>query len=246
MASYISLMPLERKKLYSINIQGMNNVIQACKSHKHVEVIYMSSIHAIPNSKKKYIGAYAESKGIATKKLLHEISSGKIKGNVLYPTGLIGPNDYKISNIGKTIISHAKKGTFGYVNGSYDFIDVRDVAKSTIELQKQNVNGKEYILSGNNQVSVKELLLELEKITGVPAPKFKAPIKFVEYYAHINGLANKLIGRQTIITGYAIKTLNTEIPKAFTKNTDSFHFYTRNWKESIKDQYDWLKDNSYI
>ncbi len=246
MASYISLMPFEKKKLYSINVDGMENVIQACKKQGNIELIYMSSIHAIPNSKNKYIGSYAESKGIATKNLLNEIDSENIRGSVLYPTGLIGPNDFKISNIGKTIIAHSKKGTAAYVNGSYDFIDVRDVSKATIELQKSDLNIKEVILSGNNQVSVKELLMELEKLTGISAPKIEAPIKFVEYYAHINGLINKLVGRQAVITGYAIKTLHSPIPNPASINDKNFIFCTRNWKHSIKDQYEWLKSNSYI
>ncbi len=246
MASYISLMPLEKKKLYSINVEGMKNIIEACKKHGDIKLIYMSSIHAIPNAKNKYIGSYAESKGIATKNLLNEIDLGNIKGAVLYPTGLIGPNDFKISNIAKTIISHSKNGTLAYVNGSYDFIDVRDVSKTTIELVKNEINVKEFILSGNNQVTVQDLLLELEKLTGVPAPKIEVPIRLVEYYAHINGFLNKLLGKQAVITGYAIKTLHSEIPNPSSKNTENLIFRTRNWKESIKDQYDWLKQNAYI
>jgi len=250
LASQISLLPFEKRKVFSVNVSGTNNVMDQCIKNGKTKLIYMSSIHAITDENdhyhKSYIGTYAKSKGIATKKILQEINKGNLDGIVLYPTGLIGPNDYKISNIGHTIINHATKGTVAYIDGAYDFVDVRDVATATIASNKKSLKDNEYILSSENPITVLDLLQELEILTGNPAPKLKIPKSIALYYGHLNGLLYKSLGKKTIVTGYSIKTLQTPIPKINSNSKKDLYFNNRNWKHSLKDQYDWLKYNSHI
>ncbi|GAI41834.1 unnamed protein product, partial [marine sediment metagenome] len=43
------------------------------------------------------------------------------------PTGVIGPYDFKLSEMGQLFIDFAKGKLNTYVDGAYDFVDVRDV-----------------------------------------------------------------------------------------------------------------------
>ena len=43
------------------------------------------------------------------------------------------PYDYNVSSFGKYIVDYVEKKLF-YIDGSYNFVDVRDVAKGMVDL----------------------------------------------------------------------------------------------------------------
>ena len=51
---------------------------------------------------------------------------------VVYPSGIIGPFDYKISNFGQLIFDYMNKKVLARVDGTYNFVDVRDVSDGVI------------------------------------------------------------------------------------------------------------------
>jgi len=124
-----------------VNVGGLRNVIAACRSAKVRRLVYTSSIHAIaepphgtmidesqPFDPNRVLGDYARSKARATRLLLDEVRDGNLDAIICCPTGVIGPYDYDISNIGQLIMDFASGHLKSYVNGAYDFVDVRDVA----------------------------------------------------------------------------------------------------------------------
>jgi len=88
---------------------------------------------------------------------------------------VIGPYDYRVSEMGRLIIDFVKGKLKTYVDGAYDFVDVRDVATGHILACEKGRSGESYILSGK-QVTLSELLLMLEEISGVKAPSFRIPV----------------------------------------------------------------------
>ena len=86
--------------------------------------------------------------------------------------------------MGQLIIDFVNGDLKAYVDGAYDFVDVRDVATGIIFACEKGRCGESYILSGE-QITVHELLLMLQEITGVKAPSFRIPIRLARIAAKV-------------------------------------------------------------
>ena len=99
-----------KKQLYNVNVNGTKNIIEACQINKIKRLVYTSSVHAIEEKKnnevieepktinpKKVMGHYAKTKAIATNLVLNQ-TDPDLETIVVYPSGIIGPYDYKLSN----------------------------------------------------------------------------------------------------------------------------------------------------
>jgi len=177
-------MPGMASVLERVNVGGMRNVIAACRANGVRRLVYTSSIHAIaepphgtvidesqPFDPDRVLGDYARSKAHATLLLLDEVRKGGLDVVICCPTGVIGPWDYGISNIGQLILDFASGHLKSYVSGAYDFVDVRDVARGLILAAEKGQTGRHYIFSGA-QVQVPELMEELARDIGYPAPTY--------------------------------------------------------------------------
>ena len=69
---------------------------------------------------------------------------------VLYPSGIIGPLDDKVSSLGQLVLDIANRKIRTRVTGGYNFVDVRDVACGVAAAaEKKGRSGEGYILSGS-------------------------------------------------------------------------------------------------
>mgnify|MGYP005805704425 CR=1 FL=1 len=89
LAGIIDIGTTKRKTIYSVNVEGTKNVLQACKKEKVKKLVYTSSVHAIAE---------------------------KPIGEVITET-----------------IDCANKKIGAYLEGGYNFVDVRDVAKGIMQ-----------------------------------------------------------------------------------------------------------------
>ena len=186
LAGMISIWSGKSKKVWEVNVGGTQNVVEACRKAHVGRLIYTSSVHAIADPPKggrmtesdvfdpaRVRGIYAKSKAAATACVLNAAGEG-LDAVVVHPSGVIGPYENKLSNLGQLIVNFSKRKLPAYVNGGYNFVDVRDVAAGCIAAAEHGTKGECYILSGES-MSVKELMECLNETTGVPAPKWKMP-----------------------------------------------------------------------
>ena len=187
LAGIVTIMPGMRAILEEVNVGGVRNVIGACRATGVRRLVYTSSVHAIaepphgemidesqPFAPDQVLGDYARSKARGTLLLREEVGKGGLDAVICCPTGVIGPWDYRISNIGQLILDFASGYLKSYVRGAYDLVDVRDVATGLILAAERGQCGCHYILSGA-QVQVPALMKELEWNIGYPAPSFEIP-----------------------------------------------------------------------
>ena len=246
-----------KKKIYEVNVGGTQNVWQACKEAKVKKLVYTSSVHAIAEkkigeviteattfSKKLVKGTYAKTKAEATKYLLENKDKG-VEVIIVHPSGVIGPYEYIPSNLGQLIIDCANKKIGAYLKGGYNFVDVRDVASGIVAACEKGRAGECYILAGH-QVSVKELMHNIEEITGVKAPKFK----IARWFAYITGFMSeiyyKIVKEKPLFTSYAVYTLGTNSDFSIEKAKKELGYQVRDMKVTLKDTIVWLKQEGKI
>ncbi len=246
-----------KKKMEEVNLQGTKNVLEACIQTKVKRLVYTSSVHAIPEKPKGQVmtetknfspdlvkGSYAKTKAAATKYLL-ENYQGKIELVIVHPSGVIGPYEYIPSNLGQLVMDCANKKIGAYLEGGYNFVDVRDVAQGIMLAAQKGKSGECYILAGH-QVSVRNLMKMIEEITKVPAPKFK----IARWFAYITGVLSELYSKirkeKPLFTSYAVYTLGTNSNFSNDKAIKELGYQVRPMEETLKDTITWLKENNKI
>lgn len=258
LAGIVTIMPSMRKVLERINVGGVRNVIAACRTASVHRLIYTSSVHAIaepshgtmidetqPFDPDRVLGDYARSKALATLILLNEAGKGGFDAVICCPTGVIGPWDYGISNIGQLILDFASGHLKSYVKGAYDFVDVRDVANGLILAAQKGQSGRHYIFSGA-QVEVPELMKELERNIGYPAPTYEIPSTIARAAGVLASVYYRLIRRRPVFTAYSIDVLKSNSQVSSARAYQELGFTTRPWQDSIRDQIEWFRTEGML
>ena len=253
LAGIVTIMPGMASVLERVNVGGMHNVIAACRASGVRRLVYTSSIHAIAEpphgtvidesqrfDPDRVLGDYARSKARATLLLLDEVSKGGLDAVICCPTGVIGPWDYGISNIGQLILDFASGHLKSYVSGAYDFVDVRDVACSLILAAEKGQTGRHYIFSGA-QVQVPELMEELARDIGYPAPTYRIPTVIARTAGVLASIYYRLLRRRPVFTAYSIDVLRSNSLVSSARAREELSFASRPWQESIRDHVEWFR-----
>lgn len=159
---------------------------------------------------------------------------------VCCPTGVIGPWDYRISNIGQLILDFASGHLRSYVRGAYDFVDVRDVATGLILAAERGQSGRHYILSGA-QVQVPELMKELERNIGYKAPGYEIPSGIARAAGVLASVYYRVMRRRPVFTAYSIDVLKSNSQVSSARAREELGFTARRWQDSIRDHVEWFR-----
>ncbi len=170
---------------------------------------------------------------------------GGLDAVICCPTGVIAPWDYGVSNIGQLILDFASGQLKSYVRGAYDFVDVRDVANGLILAADKGQPGRHYILSGE-QVQVPELMKELERNIGYPAPTYEIPAKIARAAGVLASVYYRLIQRRPLFTAYSIDVLRSNSLVSSARAREELGFTSRPWQESIRDHVEWFRTEGML
>ena len=258
LAGIVTIMPSMASVLERVNVGGMRTVIAACRASGVHRLVYTSSIHAMaepshgtvidesqPFDPDRVLGDYARSKARATLLLLDEVSKGGLDAVICCPTGVIGPWDYGISNIGQLILDFASGHMKSYVSGAYDFVDVRDVARGLIVAAEKGQSGRHYIFSGT-QVHVPELMEKLARDIGYPAPTYRIPTVIARTAGILASMYYRLLRRKPVFTAYSIDVLQSNSLVSSARAREELGFTSRPWQESIRDHVEWFRTEGIL
>jgi dihydroflavonol-4-reductase len=256
-AGIISILPGQQKQLYQVNVLGTRNVVNMCLETKVKRLVYTSSIHALSEpapgividesrefNPENVLGEYSKSKTLGTLEVIKGIEK-ELDAVILCPSGIIGPHDYRVSEMGKLIVDFVNGKVKAYIGGAYDFVDVRDVAEGLILACEKGKKGECYILSGQ-QISVRQLLKFLEEITGVKAPSLKVPHQVARITGFFNVLYCNLMKIKPLFTPFSIDVLASNSLVSCQKAHLELGYSPRSIYESIKDTVHWFKQKGII
>lgn len=256
-AGVISILSGQKAQLFQVNVLGTKNIVDICLEKKIKRLVYVSSLHAFSEPEKgitinelrpfdpeNISGDYSKSKSLASLEVLKGIKQG-LDAVIVCPSGIIGPYDYRLSEMGKLISDFSQGKIKAYIEGSYDFVDVRDVAKGIVLACEKGVKGESYILSGE-QISVKEILEYLEEISGIKGPSVKIPFHIARMFGLLNSFYCRIVKSQPLFTPFSLDVLASNSLVTSQKAQDSLGYTFRPIRESIKDTFQWFKEQEMI
>jgi dihydroflavonol-4-reductase len=185
-AAYYSLWDKNKRLIYDINVEGTRNILQAALDLELTKTIYTSTVGCIgllengdpanedtPFDPATLSNDYKRSKYRA-EQVAKEFSQNGLSLVIVNPSTPVGPRDIKPTPTGKIVLDFLNRKMPAYLDTGLNLIDVDDCARGHLLAEEKGVPGERYIL-GNRNMSLKEILLTLEKITGLKAPTVKMP-----------------------------------------------------------------------
>ncbi len=204
-----------KQDIYDSNVGGTKNLLDAANRAGVEQLIYTSTVATIavdrpqhPNEftdarLEEMVGHYKRSKWLAEKEALSAAKNG-LPVIVAMPTTPVGPWDWKPTPTGKIILDFLNGKMPGYVETGLNFVGVEDCAAGHLLIAEKGKVGERYLLGGQN-LTLKQMLDALSKITGLPAPKLKIPHGLALGVAYASTVFSRLLGREPGIPVEGVK-----------------------------------------
>lgn len=252
LAGIVSITSGEKEIIEEVNVGGTKNVIQACKAARVGRLIYTSSVHpfvelphgqlideSAPIDPKKVLGDYAKSKAKATL-LVKEAVNEVLDAVIVYPSGIIGPYAYSISNMGQLFIDYVRGKIPVMIEGTYDFVDVRDLVDGLLKAWRKAKAGENYILSGY-QITLKQIFYILANITGRKPPRIYIPHWFLKLLVPLITWINRLSKKTPTLTSYALYTISSNSLFSHEKAREDLGYKPRHLARTLEDTIAWYE-----
>ena len=237
--------------LYDVNVNGARNIIALCREYAAKRLLYVSSVHAIPEkdhfqvlhevrrfSPDWVVGGYAKTKAEATQAVLDAVQEG-LDAVVVHPSGILGPYDRSGNHLVQLVNDYINGKLPACVNGGYDFVDVRDVADGCLKAIEKGKPGECFILS-NRHYEVKDVLHMTKRYCGgrrLPV----LPMWMAKAAAPLISWVCKLRKRRPLYTKYSLYTLSSNDKFSHDKATVELGYRPRDLAQTIRDTIAWLK-----
>jgi dihydroflavonol-4-reductase len=251
-ASFVTVVPEWNQKVHDVNVTGTKNIIDKCLEHKVRKLVYVSSTGAIPEISRGQIkepdffnpdlviGCYAKTKAIATQLVLDAAHEKNLDASIVYPSGICGPNDFAYGFVAQFVINYVRGKMPAGIAGSFNSVDVRDLAEGVITCAEKGRKGEGYIMS-NSFVTIRELFRLISKLTGSPEVTIILPIPLAKVIAFISETIARLRKKTTMFTTYSVYNLARNNDFDCSKAMMELGYQCRPFEETIRDTVRWLE-----
>ena len=250
-AAKVSFHPDARKKMYRTNIDGTKNLLYACENSSVKKFCFVSSIAVLDgfnengmmdedsdfNSKLEH-SAYAESKHFSEMEVWRASAEG-LNVVIVNPGMIIGSGNWNESS-GLIYENFTKGFTF---SGGTSYVDVRDVAKISVELMEKNIFGERFILISENK-RYSEMTNFVRNKLGKSTPKIlsKSVLNFAKILNFCFGwfipslkMANKVnIDSVTNLNPVSNQKIRERLDYEFIPVEESLDFHLKNYRQDKK------------
>ncbi len=238
-----------------INVGGVETITEASLRHGVRRFIHFSSIHAFAIEPGQDVldenralndehdlsqPPYDRSKASGHRVVKRAVSRG-LDAVVLHPAGIIGPNDFGPSKMGRILLSVARKQLPGVVNGGFSWVDVRDVVDAALAAETVGRNGENYLLSGNWH-SIREVADVAAEVAGVRSPLLNTPMWIARAIAPLAVGAAKVMGGEPFVTGVALHALRIHRHTSHEKANRELGFSPRPIRQTLADTIAWYRE----
>lgn len=159
-AAKVSFHNRDRHELFSTNVEGTCNVVNAALENNIKRFVHVSSVASlgkrvdgtVVNEESKWQESklntnYAVSKYYGEMEVWRGIAEG-LNAVIVNPSTILGYGDWNASS--NALFKNAFKGFPWYTNGINGFVDIEDVSGAIVKLLATNIRSERFILNGDN------------------------------------------------------------------------------------------------
>ncbi len=252
LAARISLAEGDDPETERVNLEGTRNILAAVRASSVRRLVYASSIYALkkpakgtmmderqPFEVERSQGPYDASKARASLAVLEAVRDG-LDAVIVCPTGVTGPFDFHGSEAGRAIQMYMHPGLKFLVDGAYDFVDVRDVARGCILAAEKGRRGETYILGGE-RMTIESMARLIWEACGSWHPHVKVPLWLAYWVAEFMPLYHDLTGSKPLFTCYSLDVIHSNSHISHSKAERELGYSARPARQAILDAVRWFQ-----
>jgi nucleoside-diphosphate-sugar epimerase len=234
-AAMVSFNPRARRKIFDVNVQGTRHVVNACLANDVKKIVHISSVAALGRLKgQDYIdetqkwtdnplnSTYAESKYLAELEVIRGQEEG-LETVILNPSVILAGADWTKSSA--KLFKYVWDEKRFYIASHLNYVDVRDVARASVELLQRSHPGERFILNGGS-IPLSDFFAGLAVRFSKKAPSVKLNKTLLQTVAFLEGMRSRLAGAEPLITPETARLAGTR-----------FHYHNEKIKKHLNFQF---------
>lgn len=235
--------------VWRCNVEGTKNVVTAALAAGVRRLVHCSSIHALKidpwtqtvsesldlATDQKHRPVYDRSKAASMIAVENARERGLSVVTVL-PSGVIGPHDPEPSRMGRVFLAVQRRSLPALTGGSFDFVDVRDVAIGMMNAMTKSQPRLRYVLGGHF-VTLVDLIRMAADSSRVSPPHLVAPLSLARWTAPLALAWSRLRNREPLYTPESIQALGMGRSTDFRLAERELDYHPRALIETIDDLY---------
>jgi dihydroflavonol-4-reductase len=244
------------QEIYDSNVGGTKNLLAAAKSAGVEQLIYTSTVATIAVDRprlpdestdaklEEMIGHYKRSKWMAEQEVRQAAKAG-FPAIIAMPTTPVGPWDWKPTPTGKIILDFLNGKMPGYVETGLNFVGVEECAAGHLLVSQRGKIGERYLLGGEN-LTLKELLDALSRLTGLSAPTMKIPHGVALGVAYVESAFSRLVGKEPQIPVEGVKIAQHKMFVDCSRAKKELGFQSGPVSKALERAVRWYQANGYV
>lgn len=247
LAARISIDPRDDAEVSSNNVQACRTVADACLA-RGIRLVHFSSIHALRSSDGPidetaplavdHPFAYDRSKARGESEVIDRVARG-LDAVILNPTAVIGPLDFRPSEMGRFLLRLARRRLPCLVDGGFNWVDARDVAAGAVAAADRGRSGERYLLPGTWK-SVRDIAGIARDVAGVRPPRLTLSVGTALMGVPFAAALSRITGARPIFTRLSLDALRHHRHVRGDKAAEELGYRTRPIEETLADTFAWF------
>ena len=245
-------------EMYAANVDGTVHLMEAAAAAGVARIVYTSSVATLalaadgsPVNESSQaiaadmIGHYKRSKFLAEEKIRRMAADQGLPVVIVNPSTPVGPRDVKPTPTGRMIVQAASGKMPAYVNTGLNIVHVDDVAAGHMLAFSRGAAGERYILGCEN-MTLKQMLAEISRLTGGPPPRISLPHGLVLAAACVaQGWSRLTRAKDPLITLDGARMSHKRMFFSSEKARRELGYAPRPAAEALADAVSWFRQHGY-
>lgn len=259
-ASIVWVKVEENPKVHAVNVGGTANIIDQCLRHRVKKLVYISSIGAIPElpagqkikevtqfwPKEGLIGCYSRTKAEATQLVMDALKQHPdFDASIIHPSGICGPYDYAFGSVTSMVRDYVQGKMKMGIEGTFNSVDVRDLAEGVIAACEKGRRGECYIMS-SEVVTMHDMFCLMNEAAGLSGSSYVLSKELAHIGVRVLAQASRFTGKEPLLSDFNIYMLNRNNDFDCSKAERELGFHCRPFSESIRDTVTWLREEGFL
>lgn len=240
------------------NVGGTQALMRAALEAGVERIVHTSSVAALkvagatapvdetaPLDPDQAIGVYKRSKTLAERAVEEMVLHDALPAVIVNPSTPVGARDIRPTPTGRMILDAARGKIPAFVDTGLNFAHVDDIAEGHLLAYERGVVGERYILGGQN-LSLRDLLAEIARLTGRRAPRIRLPRAPLYPLAMVAEAVARRTGKEPLLTVDALNMSRYRMFFTSAKAERELGYRARPCQEGVADALAWFRSAGYL